>query len=380
MMPAVLMPSPNAFDTFNDAYAVYQDPEKINQPNSHAEPGLPAAASLVARNRAAIALVRKGLKQAYCEPPCRSFNTPFPFFGHDRALARLLVLDARTRAASSDWSGAMDSCLDAEQLGAAIQHGNTLIALLVGISCEETANRAAQPMIGRLRASSAIAAARRLDSIDRSQESLSDALQKEEWFVQASLTELFRQPDGAQAFLHDAGYHVASPISLLIAMEPFDTVWDSYTHYNNRCIAVAKLPYQTRVHTSTGPLPIDPIGSVISPVFMGAGGKLAAATCSNRFLETQLALRAYFVDHGRYPASLAALAPRYIPAVPNDPFADAGPLRYRLAGARYVLYSVGPDGIDDGGKPITLTTNGRADPHRLIDESARGDFVAGVNY
>ncbi len=38
-----------------------------------------------------------------------------------------------------------------------------------------------------------------------------------------------------------------------------------------------------------------------------------------------------------------------IPAVPEDIYA-AGPLRYRHKGEGYVLYSVGPNGVDDGGR------------------------------
>ncbi len=61
------------------------------------------------------------------------------------------------------------------------------------------------------------------------------------------------------------------------------------------------------------------------------------------------ALAAYRADRGEYPADLAALVPKYIPAVPEDTFAD-GPLHYRREGPGYVLYSVGPNGIDDGGR------------------------------
>jgi hypothetical protein len=38
-------------------------------------------------------------------------------------------------------------------------------------------------------------------------------------------------------------------------------------------------------------------------------------------------------------------------AVLTDPF-DGQPLRYRNQGTGYVLYSIGPDLKDDGGKPM----------------------------
>ncbi|MGQ9649354.1 MAG: hypothetical protein ACUVXJ_04525 [Phycisphaerae bacterium] len=64
---------------------------------------------------------------------------------------------------------------------------------------------------------------------------------------------------------------------------------------------------------------------------------------------TVLAVAAYRNDHGRFPESLDELVPRYLEAVPMDPFTSQ-PLRYRLDTEEgYRLYSVGEDGKDDGG-------------------------------
>jgi hypothetical protein len=95
----------------------------------------------------------------------------------------------------------------------------------------------------------------------------------------------------------------------------------------------------------------------------------------NRLLATTLALRAYRLDHGAYPASLETLAPKYLPSVPQDPF-GSGALRYRLTSSGYSLYSVGPDGKDDGGTPIN-----RHDGHIgfQVWEESHGDIVAGLN-
>lgn len=49
-----------------------------------------------------------------------------------------------------------------------------------------------------------------------------------------------------------------------------------------------------------------------------------------RSLAGDLAVRAYFKDHGQLPATLDALVPEYLPAVPLDPYSgNSGPLRYR---------------------------------------------------
>jgi hypothetical protein len=64
-----------------------------------------------------------------------------------------------------------------------------------------------------------------------------------------------------------------------------------------------------------------------------------------------LALLRYREDKGSYPASLDELKQAgYVDALPRDPYSD-GPLLYKTANDDCVLYSVGPDFEDDGGKP-----------------------------
>lgn len=53
--------------------------------------------------------------------------------------------------------------------------------------------------------------------------------------------------------------------------------------------------------------------------------------------------------NGRIPDSLNQLVPDFLPAVPTDPF-DGKPLRYKKLAHGYVVYSIGHDFTDDGGK------------------------------
>ena len=63
-----------------------------------------------------------------------------------------------------------------------------------------------------------------------------------------------------------------------------------------------------------------------------------------------LAIERWRYAHGdQAPDSLAMLVPDYFPAIPRDPFDDQ-PLRYKKLAQGYVVYSIGPDFIDDGGK------------------------------
>ena len=49
------------------------------------------------------------------------------------------------------------------------------------------------------------------------------------------------------------------------------------------------------------------------------------------------------------------MAPDFIPAVPQDPFTGQA-LKCKFSGQRAVVYSVGPDGIDNGGAPFDQKT------------------------
>jgi hypothetical protein len=61
------------------------------------------------------------------------------------------------------------------------------------------------------------------------------------------------------------------------------------------------------------------------------------------------ALAWYRAEHGRYPKKLDALARKYLPRIPQDMFSGKL-LIYRPARTGYLLYSVGVNGRDDGGR------------------------------
>jgi hypothetical protein len=79
--------------------------------------------------------------------------------------------------------------------------------------------------------------------------------------------------------------------------------------------------------------------------------RLATASCG-------LAVERYRLARGALPEMLRDLVPRYIPDVPLDPF-DGKPLRYKHLERGYVVYSVGPDGTDDGGKEPLPAVRGK---------------------
>ncbi|HEY5914265.1 MAG TPA: hypothetical protein VJA21_27060 [Verrucomicrobiae bacterium] len=79
-------------------------------------------------------------------------------------------------------------------------------------------------------------------------------------------------------------------------------------------------------------------------------GRAAETEARRRLVVAAIGLERYRLGHGSYPKDLQSLVPDVLKSVPVD-FMDGQPLRFRLSelGA-FVLYSVGLDGVDDGGK------------------------------
>ena len=77
--------------------------------------------------------------------------------------------------------------------------------------------------------------------------------------------------------------------------------------------------------------------------------KSLQAETMRRVVITAIALKRFQLAHGPWPETLGELAPKFLPSVPIDPY-DGKPLKYHSnADGTFLLYSVGDDGVDDGG-------------------------------
>lgn len=78
-------------------------------------------------------------------------------------------------------------------------------------------------------------------------------------------------------------------------------------------------------------------------------GLVAYHETIRRLTITAIALERHRLRHGSYPESLAVLVPDLLREVPVD-IQDAQPLRYRReANGEFLLWSIGKNGVDDGG-------------------------------
>jgi hypothetical protein len=99
------------------------------------------------------------------------------------------------------------------------------------------------------------------------------------------------------------------------------------------------------------------IVSSSNPAFEKAFSKIEKVEAARRLTVTAIALKRYHLKNGKYPSQLAELTPEFVAAVPKDPV-DGKPLRYqRNPDGTFLLYSIGEDGVNNGGNPMPASGN-----------------------
>jgi hypothetical protein len=70
------------------------------------------------------------------------------------------------------------------------------------------------------------------------------------------------------------------------------------------------------------------------------------------------AVRAYCLEHRAPPRNAEALVPEYLPAIPVDPY-DGTRMKLNAMDMTVTIYSVGENGVDDGGVPYPIDSKRR---------------------
>lgn len=99
----------------------------------------------------------------------------------------------------------------------------------------------------------------------------------------------------------------------------------------------------------------DPVGylfvSLSTPAYLGLHHKLQFTRCSLRGAVLVLAIERFRRERGEFPSDLDALVPKWSSRIPADPYSQKSLRFLPTPGevSQYRIYSVGPNGIDDGG-------------------------------
>ncbi len=403
-IPTPSLPNPNAFDYYVAAGHELVQTKKIDE---IAEPPVQIPLNLmimnpipppipmtlqqkqavIEANAAVLQILHQGFAYECWNHSSRSIEASLPSISHFRTIARLLAAQCSVRAEEGNWGGAAESGLNALRFGEDITHGSVLIGALVGVACSAIGRKPLWDIVAHLNAPDARSAVQRLETIMANPFSCADTLQEEKYFGQAALMEKFRTVNVSNALSHardnigpDEPVHQQFAIAMALLYSK-KRVLQNYTNYMDQLSACTRQPYAARV--SPPPIPTDPINALVADVFGNVNFTVVKHEALNGLLLVTFALHAFRLEHGRYPSSLTGLAPAYLHKLPDDPFALTGTFQYHPDGQKYVLYSVGSDGKDDGGTPIddpqqaTVTNpNGRY----RIGLMSKGDIIAGLNY
>ena len=463
-IPNPKLPSPNAYDSYvaatqqldfasrdQLAYAVrpYQvgtlipitptSPARSLPPNNMRGVGLMQKRAyssqekqwLLKRNAPALQTLRKGFVFPYVQPPSRTNFYTSRLQADDvahhwssfRRLSHVLALKAQLQKARGDWNGALNTCLDGVHFGMDIPHGAPVQGAFMGYFVETPTRAEAWACVPHLSASQARSALSRLQQLEKGRVPFAQTLQEEKWSLQAALVLAFRDPNWRNTIFSNRHYSSPHPdLGMRASFISKQEIIDRIGRNLDAQIANARLPYSRQQKIFEKPDPLDEALGVTS----SSDNSTFFARCQTQsaLLTTALALQTFHAEHGKYPKTLNALVPRYLPAAPLDPFSERQPLRYKLRPLRYAgnirhiltgrmtrnrnhyagappsvpakvpetkprfeysispytLYSIGANGKDDGGKPIqnkSVTYSARA--HYATATNQSGDIVAGIN-
>jgi hypothetical protein len=171
----------------------------------------------------------------------------------------------------------------------------------------------------------------------------------------------------------------------------FVAAWDKPT-YTERHASVAGVAAELQslsdqilaardVSATAAPPNISVAEQFATLVMCGCSGTLQACVSVDAKSQATFALARFAValagyrhEQGRFPSNLAALAPQYLAEVPKDPFTGAD-FVYKPAADGYLLYSVGPNCKDDGGRNYIRDKEWNGDESASEEEQSWDDIA-----
>jgi hypothetical protein len=292
------LPSPNGYDDFLKAGAAV-----TGSPGDYGTLDHEALRTLVAANAEPLRLLRLGLTRQ-CALPAEAAMANSAGMLNDLAgmkrLVQLLAAEGRLRELDNQPAEAAQSCVDAIRFGNEVSRGGFLITHLVGVACEAIGRAGLAKSVPALSPREARPIVTELETVEKTRVTFDEVLRGERRYFRHEIRKL------------------PNPIVWIQAAWSVRPAKQRALERHNRNLA------QTRLLTA------------------------------------ELALRCYIAERGRTPAGLADLVPGYLSNVPLDPYTKQAMI-YRPAGTNWLLYSVGSDGVDNEGKPVTRGTSSPGD-------------------
>jgi hypothetical protein len=294
-------------------------------------------------------------------------GTRIPHVQDARTIAQLLANDVLLRAQEKDLKGALDSCRALLNAGRAIGDEPTLISMLVRVAIQAIAVKKLERVLaqGEPRDEDLAAIQHLLEDEDkqpllhiaalgeralgfRATQALANG-----WITPAALANFSL---GRMGQLGVGQYTVDNLVATLRVGSPTKSV-AALLEFETEFVETTKLPeaeQSQRLQQLQATMPSQPLlVQMLVPALVKVSDAVQRSRAVLRTAIAAMAAERYRQVQGRWPAALADLVPKYLEKVPVDPF-DQAPLRLRKTVDGLVIYSVGPDGQDNGGN---ITSN-----------------------
>jgi hypothetical protein len=347
--------------------------DMLKLPREGEPPPAPMPADAVTRARAAIqqnapalALVRQASLMPECSFPTdwdAGPNALFPHYAKLRKVARMLAAAAIFAARDGKPGLAAGYLLDGVRVGEAPARDPALIAALVHIAIEGIMEHATVEVLRT--AAMSPADCRRLAERYAAQDEnaiFARAMQGERDFGIAcyDLVRRDRKAMGSIAESGDVGLGNAYGNPLMRPLLNLDEAF--YLELMGEQIARASLPAAEAART---PYSLEEklkgkpylLTRMLIPVFARATMKRDSCAAGLALTQAAVGLQAWKATYGRYPDSLAPVGKALSWPLRPDPYSGQ-PLIYKRQGDTFLLYSVGMNQKDDGGKVEVKDYNG----------------------
>lgn len=365
MLPVRVAPVPNAFDTLTLAHkklVTKVGTADIKGTRVAATPTKPAhdfwgtptdRAALTRENAETIRLIRVALNQDYLSPITFRSDQSFTHNVHFKDMCRMLEAAARHAFETRQWEAGAEYSCDAIQLAQLIATNELVYGRLVGYSCENPVINLLSNNLDKLSLPSLKALYEKLNAIQNRREPLQISLENERVAHQAWIRELrYLTPSQiSQVFWVD------DKRAWMIMFSSKRAASSAADKYYAEVKRIAKLPYDRssiRITRPTDPINDAGLIELSGPLFSEARNRT----------ERALLLANLWV---RLNGPVTELPAKFI-----DPFGKSAKLRYKQSASGFSLYSVGPDGVDDGGAAIN---DGFGKVGRIPRETSTGDMV-----
>jgi hypothetical protein len=275
---------------------------------------------------------------------------------HEEQAAVLLGLDAREEIAQGRIASAMADANAAFVMARNIGQRSTLIQGLTGAGADGVACNALEAALPAVRSKAELAPLR-LDDLPPLSSAIQQSLRGEEWFdldraVNATSPAGIKASQGQTPRLMSADAYPSAFVRV------FEMNADPLVRFMRSIQDVSAQPYykaQDKLSDLNEIGHTMGIANLLVPAMMNSLTAATRAETTESCARVGVAMTRYRLDHGTLPTTLDQLVPAYLDAVPIDPY-DGNPLRLNTVDGASVIYSIGPDGMDNGGVPINERT------------------------